>query len=74
MPAAMTTWTWRLDDAQGHPMQEPTAEVFTSRGDAESWIGEKWPALAAQGVRRAQMLSGDVPFGRPLLLKQPVEG
>ncbi|WP_121179913.1 hypothetical protein [Nocardiopsis sp. Huas11] len=47
-------WTWRYLDADGaHKAEEELpAESFTSRGDAESWMGENWQELAEGGVVR----------------------
>jgi hypothetical protein len=50
-------WWWRLEDADGAevPLTGEVAEEygdlrFPSQADAESWIGEAWPALAEAGV------------------------
>lgn len=67
------TWSWRYEDARGSVLEDPASEVFTSRGDAESWLGEHWPSLAAAGVRRAQLLSGATAIGRPVALRDPGE-
>jgi hypothetical protein len=64
-----TTWTWRYDDETGAALEQPRSEVFTSRGDAESWLGEHWSEVADAGGRRAQLLSGGTPVGRALPLQ-----
>lgn len=47
-------WTWRYLDADGADKAQAglPAESFTSRGDAESWMGENWQELAEGGVVR----------------------
>ena len=51
-------WTWRYHGADGAPVEvgEPPAETFTSRGDAESWLGENWSELAEEGVGAVTLL------------------
>src|SRR4030095_11011863 len=35
------TWSWRYQDAQGQDVPaNPEAETFSTKGDAESWLGE----------------------------------
>jgi hypothetical protein len=47
-------WNWVLLDRAGEPMA--VAEViapdqrFPSQSDAETWLGEAWPALRDAGV------------------------
>jgi hypothetical protein len=45
-------WTWRYLDADGGDKADEglPSESFTSRGDAESWMGENWQELAEGGV------------------------
>ncbi|OLT28255.1 hypothetical protein BJF83_15795 [Nocardiopsis sp. CNR-923] len=54
-------WTWRYIGADGAtpPDGDLPAEAFTSRGDAESWLGENWRALAEDGVGRVALMDGD---------------
>ncbi|GAB3495707.1 hypothetical protein [Nocardiopsis coralliicola] len=51
-------WTWRYESESGEVLSvdTPSAEEFPSRGDAESWLGEEWRALAEAGVERAALL------------------
>lgn len=51
-------WTWRYHEADGAQLRAeglPT-ESFTSRGDAESWLGENWEELAEGGVGTVALL------------------
>ena len=46
-------WRWRLEDAAGTEVVvegELADQRFPSQADAESWVGETWSELAAQGV------------------------
>ncbi|WP_435105686.1 hypothetical protein [Nocardiopsis synnemataformans] len=55
-------WTWRYFEADGaDPLgaADLPSESFTSRGDAESWLGENWQELAEGGVGRVALLDGD---------------
>jgi hypothetical protein len=50
------TWTWVFvpdSVVDGVPPQD----VFTNQGDAESWIGLHWRALAEAGVTSVTLLS-----------------
>ncbi|MFJ9556486.1 hypothetical protein ACIRPH_21940 [Nocardiopsis sp. NPDC101807] len=51
-------WTWRYFEADGaDPLAEGLpSESFTSRGDAESWLGENWQELAEGGVGRVALM------------------
>ncbi|MEV2276473.1 hypothetical protein AB0I72_12865 [Nocardiopsis sp. NPDC049922] len=54
-------WTWRYIEADGAtpPGEDLPAEAFTSRGDAESWLGENWRELTEGGVDRVALMDGD---------------
>jgi hypothetical protein len=62
------TWSWRYQDAQGHPVPEPpAAETFGTKGDAESWLGETWRDLLDSGVQQVVLVEGDrVEYAMPL--------
>jgi hypothetical protein len=52
-------WTWRCEDADGTVLDVPQLEVFSSKGDAESWLGETWRDLRTAGVAQVVLLDGD---------------
>ncbi len=54
-------WTWRYIGTDGDRTgtEELPAESFTSRGDAESWLGENWAELAEGGVVSVALLEDD---------------
>lgn len=46
-------WWWRLQDAAGGEVEVSTAFAgrrFATQADAESWVGEIWSDLLAEGV------------------------
>ena len=59
-PAAMT-FTWRLESSDGTPVSRSGGgtERFPSQADAESWVGEAWQELLADGVDQVTLLEGD---------------
>lgn len=51
--AAERPWWWRLETAAGDEVSvagELGTQRFASQADAESWVGETWSDLAAEGV------------------------
>ena len=45
------TWTWRYENSAGESVESSTASPsFPNQADAESWIGETWAELLADGV------------------------
>jgi len=61
-------WEWRLDSASVEPASDSTSPVFTTRYDAEQWIGEHWRSLAGQGVVAATLLHHGEPVAAALPL------
>jgi hypothetical protein len=53
-------WTWRYQNELGQPVEvadvESADEAFSSQADAESWLGEHWRELLAQGVAEVALL------------------
>ena len=68
----MSSYSWRFEAADAsplHPSGEPAP--FPSQADAESWVGESWRGLLAEGVEQVSLLrDGEVVYGpmsrRPL--------
>ncbi|TDQ52481.1 hypothetical protein [Actinorugispora endophytica] len=55
-------WNWRYETADGTVLEGGAPEEpFSSRGDAESWLGESWRELRAAGTERVTLLEEDAP-------------
>ncbi|WP_026126952.1 hypothetical protein [Nocardiopsis xinjiangensis] len=53
-------WTWRYFGPDGDELEQGLpSESFTSRGDAESWLGENWQELTDGGVGRVALMEED---------------
>jgi hypothetical protein len=55
-------WWWRLENAAGEEVTaaaELSGERFSSQADAESWVGETWSDLAAEGVDAVTLFEND---------------
>ena len=60
--AAERPWWWRLEDDSGNEVaasEEHADQRFVSQADAESWVGEIWSELAAEGVAAVTLFEGD---------------
>ncbi len=66
-------WRWRYENERGEAVQ-PVGDggAFPSQGDAESWIGETWAELLAQGVEQVHLLEGDRVVYGPMGLRPTV--
>lgn len=65
------SWHWRYEDAEGaevDPPGAPAAESFTTRSDAETWLGETWRELLDSGVAQVSLFDGDRPVYGPMSL------
>ncbi|MDT0444102.1 MULTISPECIES: hypothetical protein [unclassified Streptomyces] len=62
-------WEWRFEKADG-TAAEPTAAPgdFGTQGDAESWIGELWPELLAEGIDQVSLFEDGVKIYGPMSL------
>jgi hypothetical protein len=48
-------WAWTFLDQAEQPLDRPLSPAFTTRFDAEAWLGEHWRDLAGQGVAAARL-------------------
>jgi hypothetical protein len=62
-------WTWEFLGADEDPLATPVSPAFTSRFDAEAWIGEHWRQMAADGVASARLLHQGHPVAPALPLR-----
>lgn len=69
------SWTWQYETADGTLLDAegldtaPTAEIFPSQSDAESWLGEVWQELLHAGVEQVTLLDGDRKVYGPMGLR-----
>ena len=63
-----TSWEWELLDAAEAPAERAPGPVFTSRFDAEAWLGEHRRDLVADGVASARLLHQGQAVAGPLPL------
>jgi hypothetical protein len=55
-------WWWRMENAAGAEVEVPedlAGQRFASQADAESWVGETWADLAAEGVDQVTLFAHD---------------
>jgi uncharacterized membrane protein len=51
-------WSWQFEAADGTVIgsRGVARETFSSQGDAETWLGENWRELLADGVEQVTLL------------------
>lgn len=59
-------WSWRYEDAKGGVLTRPESAEFASQSDAESWLGENWRQLLAQGVTQVTLIEDGVAVYGPM--------
>ena len=64
-------WTWRYEKLDGSvvPAQNGTEE-FPTQGDAETWIGETWKELLADGIDQVVLFEDGEKIYGPMSLHQ----
>ncbi|MGH2750430.1 MAG: hypothetical protein ACRDK3_06100 [Actinomycetota bacterium] len=53
----MAEFTWTVQDNSGKELR--TTEAFTSKEEAEAWMGAKWSALRHEGGEYVVLKEGD---------------
>ncbi|GAB3195207.1 hypothetical protein GCM10027062_01630 [Nocardioides hungaricus] len=69
--AAERPWWWRLEDSAGAEVSvagDLADQRFASQADAESWVGETWSDLAAEGVDGVTLFEGERQVYGPMSL------
>lgn len=64
-------WWWRLENSAGAEVtveQEYADQRFASQADAESWVGETWSDLAAEGVDAVTLFDNERQVYGPMSL------
>jgi hypothetical protein len=64
-------WHWRFEAIDGSVVTDlpMAADAFPVQGDAETWIGEIWPALLEAGVENVYLLEGEREVYGPMNLR-----
>lgn len=65
------SWTWTFESSSGSVVGR--SEVFESRGDAESWVGEAFGELVEDGVDQVRLLDGETEVYGPMSLHTGTE-
>lgn len=60
-------YRWRYQDAEGQDVPGPP-DTFADQESAESWFGEHWTTLLAQGVHQVTLLAGEAEVYGPMSL------
>ncbi|HMO12277.1 MAG TPA: hypothetical protein PKB06_12430 [Actinotalea sp.] len=68
--AGRAQWRWEFVGRLEQVLDKPVSPVFTSRFDAEAWLGEHWRGLAADRVLRAVLYVGPAQVGQPVELRE----
>nr|WP_297422181.1 hypothetical protein [uncultured Actinotalea sp.] len=63
-------WTWQFLATDEAALDRPVSPAFTSRFDAEAWLGEHWRSLAADGVGAARLLHQGGAVAPPVPLRK----
>ena len=68
--AAERPWWWRLENAAGAEVavDDLAGQRFGYQADAESWVGETWSELAAEGVDAVTLFEHDRQVYGPMSL------
>ena len=53
----MADFTWTLQDSEGKDLR--TSEAFTTKEEAEAWMGDEWSALRDEGGEYVLLKEGD---------------
>lgn len=63
-------WEWQFLGGRDEELDRPVSPAFTSRYDAEAWLGEHWRAVASDGVASARLLHQGRAVAPPLPLRK----
>lgn len=69
-PSSQVPWWWQQLDADGKVLSPAEGrQEFPTRSDAESWVGEFYGDLAAEGVAAVTLFEGDREVYGPMSLE-----
>jgi len=61
-------WRWQLEKSDDTVLTSPESPEFSSRGDAESWVGEVFADLVADGVDQVRLFEDEREVYGPMSL------
>lgn len=64
------TWTWRMEAADGSPLDSPESPAHPDQAAAESWLGEEFRELAEAGVAQVTLFEDDRQVYGPMSLSE----
>lgn len=53
------SWTWKLVSNDGKELDQDSVPQFDSQVDAETWVGDAWQSLLADGVDSVTLMEDD---------------
>lgn len=53
------TWSWRYERSERAAAASSGSQEFPTQSDAETWIGETWEELLANGIDAVYLLEED---------------
>lgn len=67
------SFSWRFQAADGSPLSPSVVGGggFPTQADAETWVGEAWPELLAEGVDAVTLLEDEREVYGPMSLHPP---
>ena len=69
MTVARPAWEWELLDRADVVLDRPVSPAFSTRFDAEEWLGLHWRQLAEQGVAAVRLAQNGHPAAPALPLR-----
>jgi hypothetical protein len=64
------SWTWQYEDQSGIALDQPATSRQPTQSDAESWLGEHWRELLADGVAQVRLFEDDREVYGPMPLSE----
>jgi hypothetical protein len=53
----VASFTWKVNDASGQALR--STEEFSTKEEAEAWMGEHWAELLDEGGESVTLMNGD---------------
>lgn len=65
------SWTWKLESNDGKELDQSSVPQFESQVDAETWVGDQWQRLLADGVDSVTLMEDDETIYAEMSLHPP---